>query len=144
MSAPIPWNALIEAARKAARDAYCPYSRFPVGAALLADDGIVFTGCNIENSSFGLSVCAERVALWRALASGARTFSALALAAGRDRAAPPCGACRQVLREFCPPALPLRCVPLSSAEPRESEWTLGQLLPNAFDGQSLSQGDPPL
>ncbi len=141
MSSSIPWNALIEAARKAARDAYCPYSKFPVGAALLAGDGSVFSAFNIENASYGLSVCAERVALWRALVSGARTFSALVLAAGRDRAVTPCGACRQVLREFCPPTLPLRCVSLTPGARSEGEWTLGQLLPDVFDGDALSQGE---
>lgn len=80
--------------------AYAPYSKFYVGAALRASDGRVFTGCNIENASYGLTMCAERVALGAAVIAGMQTFSAIAVAASDDRGAVPCGACRQVLAEF--------------------------------------------
>src|SRR5258705_5272583 len=91
---------LVRAAR-ARRDAHAPYSRFTVGAALLAHDGRVFTGCNVENASYGLSVCAERVALFKAVSEGVRGFAALAVAGPRP-AVTPCGACRQVLTQFAP------------------------------------------
>lgn len=93
--------ALLDAARRARAHAYAPYSRFPVGAALLAADGRVFTGCNLENASFGLTNCAERVAVGKAVSEGARGFRAIAVV-GPDDDAPctPCGACRQVLHEL--------------------------------------------
>jgi cytidine deaminase len=90
---------LIAAAGEARRRSYAPYSSFPVGAALLVSSGRIFTGCNIENSSFGLTVCAERVALFKAVSEGERTPVALALVAG-SKPVTPCGACRQVLAEF--------------------------------------------
>uniref|UniRef100_A0A832MM38 Cytidine deaminase n=1 Tax=Eiseniibacteriota bacterium TaxID=2212470 RepID=A0A832MM38_UNCEI len=90
------------AAERARRTAYAPYSRFPVGAALLAADGRLFLGCNVENASFGLSICAERNAVWKAVSEGAREFVAVAVTAGPGRGASPCGACRQVLHEFGP------------------------------------------
>jgi cytidine deaminase len=92
---------LFDVARKAAASAYAPYSRFRVGAALLAEDGRVFTGCNVENRSFGLTMCAERNAVFHAVSCGARAFSAIAVAAlDSETPVPPCGACRQVLSEF--------------------------------------------
>jgi cytidine deaminase len=95
---------LLTEARKAAEFAYAPYSKFRVGAALLADDGTVFSGCNVENRSFGLTICAERTALVKALSCGYRSFKALAVSTP-DSQSPvgPCGACRQVLSEFMPP-----------------------------------------
>ncbi len=91
---------LLEMARKARENAYAPYSDFKVGAALLTESGEIFTGCNVENSSYGLSVCAERVALFKAVSEGYRKFKALAVVADTERPVPPCGACRQVLWEF--------------------------------------------
>jgi cytidine deaminase len=89
-------------AERARRQAYAPYSGFAVGAALLARSGIVFHGCNVENASYGLSICAERSALFHAVSAGQRHFVAIAVAGPPGRAAPPCGACRQVLSEFAP------------------------------------------
>ena len=93
---------LLAAARRAAKNAYAPYSKFKVGAALLCKDGSVVTGCNVENASYGLTICAERVAIGSAIARGKRRFVAIAvLALGRKgRKVRPCGACRQVLAEF--------------------------------------------
>jgi cytidine deaminase len=94
--------ALLDEARDAMRRAYVPYSHFPVGAALLAEDGRVFTGCNVENASYGLTLCAERVAIGKAVSEGAQRFVAVAIVAERVAPCSPCGACRQVLAEFGP------------------------------------------
>jgi cytidine deaminase len=118
----------VAAARAARRHAYAPYSRFAVGAALLADDGAVFVGANVENASLGLTVCAERNAVFGAVAAGRRRFAALALVAGRSDPAYPCGACRQVLHEFAPD-LPIRLV---SAAGRVRDVLLADLLPAGF------------
>ena len=91
---------LITAAQAARRNAYAPYSHFTVGAALLAQDGTIYTGCNVENASYGLSICAERNAVFHAVASGTRDF--LAVAVATENGVTPCGACRQVLAEFNP------------------------------------------
>jgi cytidine deaminase len=92
---------LIEMALEARTKAHAPFSHFLVGAALEAADGRVFTGCNIENATYGLSVCAERVAVFKAISEGARQFQRIAVAADTDVLTPPCGACRQILWEFC-------------------------------------------
>lgn len=119
---------LTEAARAAARNAYCPYSDFPVGAAVLTEDGHVFAGCNVENASLGLTVCAERNAVAAAVAAGARSFSAVLICTETGEATPPCGACRQVLREFAED-MPVYAV---CAGGRVTEWRLSELLPEAF------------
>jgi cytidine deaminase len=93
---------LIEIARQARDRAYAPYSNFAVGAALLGADGRVFTGCNVENLSYGLTICAERSALFSAVAQDCRNFQMITVVADTDEAISPCGACRQVLAEFCP------------------------------------------
>jgi cytidine deaminase len=95
---------LMAEAVKARRLAYAPYSRFPVGAALLTRDGRVIHGCNVENASYGLAICAERNAVWRAVSEGIREFTAIAVTARDGHGAPPCGSCRQVLYEFAPNA----------------------------------------
>jgi cytidine deaminase len=92
---------LIETALAARKNAHAPFSHFQVGAALESDDGRVFTGCNIENATYGLTVCAERVAVWKAISEGVRKFQRIAVTADTDILTPPCGACRQILWEFC-------------------------------------------
>jgi len=93
-------TALIQRSRDAMEFAYCPYSKFPVGAALLTTDGTVFTGSNVENASYGLTVCAERTAIWKAVTEGHKRYQALAISTNMDDWASPCGACRQVMLEF--------------------------------------------
>lgn len=122
------WDHLIKEAWAARECAYAPYSNFHVGAALLAEDGRVFSGCNVENLSYGLTICAERVAIGTAVAAGVRKFLAVAVVA--DTAVPisPCGACRQVLAEFGVPRVMLA----NRAE--RIEFTLEELLPRAATG----------
>ncbi len=91
---------LVEAARDARRNALCRYSGFAVGAAIEDDQGKIWGGCNVENSTFGLTVCAERVAIWKALSEGVRTFRSIAVVTGAAEPTPPCGACRQILWQF--------------------------------------------
>jgi cytidine deaminase len=121
-------DALYEEARKAADFAYAPYSHFRVGAALLAEDGSLHSGCNVENRSFGLTVCAERNALFSAVAKGKRAFIALAIATP-DSVEPvgPCGACRQVLSEFMKGEAP---VYFGGSGPGRVSTTIGELLPH--------------
>lgn len=92
---------LIAVARQARENAHAPYSNFRVGAALRAQSGRVYTGCNIENATYGLTLCAERVAIFKALSEGERGFAAIAVVADTDVLTPPCGACRQIIWEFC-------------------------------------------
>ena len=99
---PVSPARLMQEAERALRTAHAPYSRFPVGAALLTAGGRIIVGCNVENASFGLSICAERNAVFRAVAEGEREFVAIAVTARRGHGASPCGACRQVLHEFAP------------------------------------------
>lgn len=126
---------LVEEARRAGERAYAPYSRFRVGAALLAGDGRVFTGCNVENASFGLSICAERNAVARAVAAGCRDFVAVAIAADADRPVSPCGACRQVLAEFNPG---MRVIMAGRKGPA-SVSRLDRLLPSAFGPRHMKR-----
>jgi cytidine deaminase len=121
--------ALVEAARLAGRNSYSPYSGFPVGAAVLADNGRIYGGCNVENASLGLSCCAERAAVYTAISGGAGAIRAVAVYTPTVRATLPCGACRQVLHEFGPRAAVI-CV--CDSEHR-IETTLEALLPDAFD-----------
>jgi cytidine deaminase len=126
---------LLDAARAAAAGAYAPYSRFPVGAAVLTDDGAVIAGSNVENASYGLTVCAERVAVWTAVAAGARTVRAMAVVALKGAGATPCGACRQVLREFVPNDADLIVV-VEGGE-GSIQIPLSSLLPLSFGPENL-------
>jgi cytidine deaminase len=124
-------RALIAAARRARARAYAPYSRFTVGAAVLDERGRIHAGCNVENASYGLTVCAERNAVAAAVAAGARRIAAVAVVTGADPAAPPCGACRQVLAELGTDNTPVLLAPPRAALPIE-RWRLGALLPRTF------------
>lgn len=121
---------LIRAALQVRESAHAPYSGFAVGAALLCADGSVFTGCNVENLSFGLTMCAERVAVGAAVAAGKREFRCIAIAADSDEVISPCGACRQVLAEFNP-GLTILSANLSG---KVAEFSLEFLLPRASTG----------
>lgn len=124
---PVTIERLVEAARRAQTKAYAPYSHFPVGAAVLADDGRVFAGCNVENGSFGLTVCAERNAVAAAVVAGASPVAVAVVAP--EAATAPCGACRQVLAEFSPGMTVILAT--SNGDSRQVE-TLDALLPGAF------------
>jgi len=115
-------------AERARSMAHAPYSRFPVGAALLTEGGRVFHGCNVENASYGLTTCAERAAVFTAVGAGERRFSAIAVTAREGRGAPPCGSCRQVLQEFSPGMW----VYWRDARGRLLRSRLRSLLPRAF------------
>ena len=132
----IDWDALHRAAEAVRARAYAPYSGYSVGAALLAADGRVFTGANVENASYGLAQCAERSAIGAAIAAGARAFDAIAIVSPGDVPASPCGMCRQVLAEF-PPSFPVRCWAERGA-PLETD--VASLLPGAFGPAVLQQG----
>ena len=121
---------LVKAAREAAKAAYCPYSNYPVGAALRLGDGRIVTGCNIENASYGLCNCAERTAVFKAVSEGDRNFAALAVCGGTTNPAYPCGACRQVLAEFFTPETPVYIASLEGDEILTS--SVGRLLPLSF------------
>lgn len=122
------WDKLVDAAWRVREFAYAPYSHFSVGAALLAEDGTIFTGCNVENISYGLTHCAERVAIGSAVAAGARKFLAIAIVADTTIPISPCGACRQVLSEFGD----LRVLLVNRTE--RVEFSLDELLPRASAG----------
>ena len=125
-------KSLIGKAVLAAKNAYSPYSNYSVGAALITKDGKIFTGCNIENSSFSATVCAERTAFFNAVSQGIREFAAIAVVGGKngdfDTPAFPCGVCRQVMSEFCDENFKII---LKNGEKQE-EYTLSDLLPNSF------------
>jgi len=127
MSSHVPLQRLQELARAMWRRSYAPYSRYRVGAALETESGAVFTGCNVENASYGLTVCAERGGLAAAVAEGHRSFRRLVVATEGDQAVAPCGACRQVLAEF---GTGLEVHGIGRKENRR--WTLQELIPEVF------------
>jgi cytidine deaminase len=119
----------IEAARRVRENAVCGRSGFAVGAALEAEDGKIWTGCNVENATYGLTVCAERVAIWKALSEGVRKFKGVAVVTGAEEPTPPCGACRQILWEFAGD-IPVVMMTLNGKRKR---FQLSQLFPEPFE-----------
>ena len=126
-------RALIAAARRARRYAHAHYSGFKVGAALETANGIIITGCNVENATYGLTICAERVAMFTALSEGHRRFTRVAVVADTTAPTPPCGACRQILWEF---GGDLEVI-LANLRRETGRYTLSELLPVPFDGRLL-------
>jgi len=126
---PAERDALVAAAAAAREKAAAPYSHFHVGAALLAEDGRVFGGCNVESASYGLTICAERTAVVKEISEGARKFRAVAVVTGADEPTSPCGACRQVLWDQCRDV----AVVMATTGGRLEETTLATLLPRAFE-----------
>ncbi len=124
---------LIEAALEARKNAVAGFSHFHVGAALETKDGEIFTGCNVENATYGLTVCAERVAIWKALSEGKRDFVRIAVVTDTDVLTPPCGACRQIIWEFCGD-IP---VVMANLAGRREEIAMRELFPRAFDRSFL-------
>ena len=121
-------DALVQKALEARKNSYSPYSQFAVGAALEAEDGTIFSGCNVENASYGLAICAERVALFKAISQGAKKFKRLAMIADHPTPVPPCGMCRQTLIEFAPD---LELI-LANVKGKLEKLRLSDLLPKPF------------
>jgi cytidine deaminase len=124
---------LLEAALSARTNAHAPFSKFQVGAAIEAADGRIFTGCNVENATYGLTICAERVAVFKAISEGARKFTRIAVAADTDVLTPPCGACRQILWEFCGDAE----LTLVNLQGKTESFRLSEIFPRPFDASFL-------
>lgn len=127
---------LITEAMKARERAYVPYSKFPVGAALLSSDGTVYHGCNIENAAYSMCNCAERTAIFKAVSEGVMNFKAIAVVADTDGPVSPCGACRQVMSELLPRDAK---VILSNLNGDVSEWPVEEILPGAFSPKDLER-----
>jgi cytidine deaminase len=125
---------LIAAATEARKRAFAPYSKFQVGAALEAEDGTIVPGCNVESASYGLTICAERVAIGRGVTDGYYCFKRVAVVTDTDTPTPPCGACRQLLWEFAPDAE----VVLANLKGDVVKWTVRELIPGAFDAKQLT------
>ncbi len=126
-------NSLIEAALHVRERAHAPFSNFKVGAALLGEDGQIYAGCNVENATYGLTVCAERVAVFKAVSEGARKFRRIVVAADTNVLTPPCGACRQILWEFCGDIE----VILTNLQGKTESLRLKDLFPRPFDASFL-------
>lgn len=127
---------LIEQAIEIRKHAYVPYSSFPVGAALKTKSGKIYTGCNIENASYPVSCCAERVAIFKALSAGEREFVEMAVAADTQRPVPPCGSCRQVMSEFFPKEMKVH---LTNLQRDVKTFTMDELLPFSFAKDDLKK-----
>jgi cytidine deaminase len=126
-------EALLDAARRARENAVAPFSKFQVGAAVRAKSGKIYSGCNVENASYGLTICAERVAIFKALSEGERGFTAIAVVTDTDQLTPPCGACRQIIWEFCGDAE----VILGNLKGMTELHRMAALLPRPFDVSNL-------
>jgi len=126
-------DALVAAAKQAREKAHAPYSNFKVGCAIEDKNGRVFTGCNVENASYGLGLCAERVAVFKAISEGAAKLLRIAVVADTDTLTPPCGACRQILWEFCGDAE----LALENLAGKRETMTVKQILPRPFDASFL-------
>jgi cytidine deaminase len=126
---------LVETAKAARLQSVAPFSNFMVGAALQTKAGKVFTGCNIESASYGLTVCAERVAIWKALSEGERDFTDLVVVADTETLTPPCGTCRQIIWEFAKHAK----IVLANLQGQREERSIKELLPSAFDARFLKE-----
>jgi cytidine deaminase len=131
-----PLEKLINEAKTAMEAAYVPYSNFPVGAALITNAGKIYKGCNVENASYGLTCCAERVAIFKAVADGSKDIKALAVIANTDQPCSPCGACRQVMTEFNPNME----IYMVSKHGAVVKTYAGELLPGFFDKEDLEEG----
>ena len=126
-------ESLIETAKRARLQSVAPFSNFQVGAAVQTADGKVYTGCNVESASYGLTVCAERVAIWKALSEGERHFTDLAVVADTEALTPPCGTCRQIIWEFARDAR----IVFANLAGKSEEFHIADLLPRAFDARFL-------
>jgi len=124
---------LVEAALAARANAFAPFSKFQVGAAIEDADGRIHTGCNIENATYGLTICAERVAVFKAISEGVRRFRRVAVAADTDTLTPPCGACRQILWEFCGDVE----IVLANPRGKTESYQLRELFPKPFDASFI-------
>jgi cytidine deaminase len=128
-----PQETLLDAARRARENAVAPFSKFRVGAAVRAKSGKIYSGCNVENASYGLTICAERVAIFKALSEGERGFDAVAVVTDTEKLTPPCGACRQIIWEFCGDAE----VILGNLKGKTETHRMASLLPHPFDASNL-------
>lgn len=126
---------VMEESKIARENAYVPYSKFKVGAAVLTKDGKIYHGCNIENASYSMTNCAERTAMFKAVSEGVRDFASIAVVADTDGPVSPCGACRQVIAEFCEPNMPVYLINLKGDV---HETTVAELLPGAFSSEDLA------
>ena len=124
---------LIDAATDVRERAYAPYSNFKVGAAVETEEGDIYTGCNVESASYGLTVCAERVAIWKGISRGVTKFGRIAVVVDTEELTPPCGVCRQIIWEFCGDVP----VILSNLNGRSETIQMSELLPRAFDSKFL-------
>mgnify|MGYP000070411370 CR=1 FL=1 len=128
------WPQLIASAQQGYHNAYAPYSKFQVGAAAMTEQGTIVSGCNVENASYGLTVCAERNCIAQAVIQGQQTFSSMVVYTEQEKLTPPCGACRQVIAEFFAPEAQVMAV---NHLDNRKVWTVAELLPDAFTPKNL-------